>query len=137
MKKDEKSNLIYPELSYKIIGCCLKVHSSLGSHYQEKYYQRALEIEFNKQNICYEKELKAELMYDNESIGRYFLDFLIDKKIILELKVKEQITKKDIGQVLRYLCKNNLKLGIIVNFGNEKLESERIVNNKFAINSRL
>lgn len=136
MKKD-KNNLIEPELSYKLMGICFNVYNILGAKYQEKYYQRAVEVELKKEKISYQKEMPYKLEYKGESIGRYFFDFLIENKVILELKTVPSISKKDIGQLLRYLKESNLKLGIIVNFGKEKVEYKRIINNSRLIGENI
>ncbi|HVF69132.1 MAG TPA: GxxExxY protein [Xanthomonadales bacterium] len=127
------SNLVYPELSFKLVGILFEVHNELGNRYQEKYYQRAVEIAFKKQKIPYKKELEVSLTFDNESIGKYFLDFLIDDKIVLELKVKPILTKTDYKQVRAYLNSSKLKLGILANFYGNSLEYERILNSKVII----
>lgn len=126
----DKSNLIEPELSYQLVGICFAVHNALGPSYQEKYYQRAVEVELKKAKVPYQKEIKFNLNYSGTNIGRYYFDFLIDNKIVLELKVAPAISKKDIGQLLRYLRKSDLKLGILVNFGINKLEYKRIINSQ-------
>jgi len=136
MKKD-KNNLIEPELSYKLMGICFNVYNILGAKYQEKYYQRAVEVELKKEKISYQKEMPYKLEYKGESIGRYFFDFLIENKVILELKTVPSISKKDIGQLLRYLKESNLKLGIIVNFGKEKVEYKRTINNSRLIGENI
>lgn len=124
-----KSNkVIYPELSYDIVGILFKVHNELGNKYQEKYYQRAIEVELKNQNIKYSKEISVNLQYKNESIGRYSLDFLIEDKIILEVKAVPKVKPKDFKQVLAYLKSMNLKLGMIANFRPEKLTFHRILN---------
>lgn len=122
------TKIIYPELSYEIIGLLFKVHNELGNRYQEKYYQRAVEVKLKIKRIPYEKEIIVDLKIDNEKIGKYFLDFLIDKKIILELKAKPILTKNDYRQVKAYLRSTNLKLGILVNFYPESLQYERVLN---------
>ena len=72
--------IIYPELSFQIMGTLFKVQNKLGNTYQEKYYQRALEKEFKNSEISYSREHEVALSYEGESIGRYFLDFVIDGK---------------------------------------------------------
>ncbi len=128
------AKLIEPELSYKIVGICFKVHSELGCRYQEKYYQKALEIEFKNQGLKHEKELKVDLNYKNEKIGRYFLDFLIDGKIVLEIKTANYFHKDDIKQVVSYLKSKNLPLGILVNFKKDQLQFKRIINPEISNN---
>jgi GxxExxY protein len=122
------NKLIYPELSYKIVGILFKVHNELGNKYQEKYYQRAIEIELKNQNIKFVKEIPVDLEYEKEKIGKYFLDFLIDDKVVLEIKTIPRLRPRDFKQVLAYLKSINLKLGIIANFHSEQLTFHRILN---------
>jgi len=131
MKK--MSELIYPELSYKTMGVLFKIHRKLGSSYQEKYYQRAIEIEFSKEKIPYKREVLVKLDYENESIGRYFLDFVVEDKIALEVKTVPFMNKEYLNQVLAYLNATNLKLGIVVNFRTNRLTYKRLVNPRVKI----
>lgn len=120
--------MIYPELSYKIVGILFKVHSTLGRRYQEKYYQRAVEVALKEERIRFEKEIVVDLTFGETKIGKYMLDFLIEGKIILELKAKPKFEKEDFRQIMAYLKAKNLKLGILVNFMGEKLAYKRILN---------
>ena len=120
--------LIYPKLSYKLMGILFRVHRKLGSTYQEKYYQRAIEVEFQKEGLEYEKEFLIRLNYGDVSIGKYFLDFVIDKKIALEIKTVPFLNQEYLNQVLAYLNACNLKLGIITNFRTKRLTYKRLVN---------
>lgn len=120
--------LIYPELSYKLMGVLFKVQSKLGPRYQEKYYQRAIAIELGNQGILFERERLVPLNYEKEKIGKYFIDFVIDNKIALEIKSVDYFHRDFTSQVLAYLHAANLKLGIIANFNSEKLCYRRIVN---------
>ena len=121
------SELLYPELSYKVTGLLFKVHNKLGPTYQEKYYQRAIEEELKDANISYTRELPVEIGYDDKKFGRYSLDFLIDKKLVLEIKTVRYLHPKFIDQVLAYLNTLQLRLAIIANFKKDKLECKRII----------
>lgn len=122
------SELIYPELSFKIIGMIFKVYNNLGYGYQEKYYQKAIALDLNKENIKYEKELPVKLEYQGEKIGRYFIDFIIENKIVLELKIGSRVYQRDIKQTLTYLRTTGLKLGIIILISPSGIKHKRIVN---------
>ena len=124
------SKLIEPKLSYEIIGIAYKVFKELGFGYQEKYYQRAFEVELKGKGIKYKKENYIDLEYKNQKIGDYFLDFLIENKIIIELKTGEYFHNKDFSQIKAYLNKTGLKLGILILFGPKGVKFERILNNK-------
>lgn len=120
--------LIHPELSYILMGILFEVHNKLGTKYQEKHYQRAVEIKLNELKIPHRREEQVKIDFDNEELGEFFLDFVIDNKIILEIKRIWKITSDDVKQVLRYLKAKNLKLGIIVNFRHQRLEYRRVLN---------
>ena len=124
------SKVIYPELSYKIVGILYNVHTELGGKYQEKYYQRAVEKALLSEKIPFEKELMVDLSFKGEKIGKYFLDFLIEKKIVLELKATPFFHPDDFRQVLAYLKAKSLKLGILANFCGRKLVYKRILNSE-------
>jgi len=124
-----ESKVFEPELSYKIVGIAYKVFKELGFGYQEKYYQRAYELELSKDEIRYNKENLAVLEYSGENIGNYRLDFLIEGKIIVEIKVGERIYRRDFNQVKAYLKKTDLKLGIIILFSPKGVKFERVLQN--------
>lgn len=123
-----EKKIIYPKLSYKLMGVLFKVHNNLGSSYKEKYYQRAIEEELRLQNIPFEKEKEIRIGYGNKGIGKYYLDFVIDGKIALEVKAVPFFKKDYLNQVLTYLDAAKLKLGIVANFRTERLTYRRLVN---------
>jgi len=124
----QRKDLIYPELCYQIVGALFEIFKQVGGGYKEKYYQNMVAVELKNRNLLYKKELFVPLIYKEEKIGSYFLDFLIEDKIILELKAKEDFSRKDIEQILSYLKKNNLKLGILAYFTKSGVKYKRIVN---------
>ena len=133
VKRINANELIYPELSYKLMGVLFKVHRRLGNSYQEKYYQRAIEVELKKENIPYKREVLVKLDYGDESIGRYFLDFVIDDKIALEVKTVPILKQEFLNQVLAYLNVANFKLGIVANLRTNRLTYKRLVNPRVKI----
>lgn len=130
---ESANKIIYPELSYKIMGVLFKVHNKLGPKYQEKYYQRAIELELKKQGISFQREKLVRLDYEGESIGRYFIDFVIEGKIALEIKSVEFFKRDFTAQVLGYLDALSLKLGIIANLNGDRLRYKRFINPKVKI----
>lgn len=120
--------IIYPQLSYQLMGILFKVHNKLGSAYQEKYYQRAIKKELGYQSIPFEQEKLIKLTYEDEKIGNYFLDFVVDGKIVLEIKAVPFIRREWTNQVVAYLVSTDLPLGIIANFRTPKLTYKRIIN---------
>lgn len=127
-KNLRRIDLIYPELSYKIIGCAFDVYNSLGSGHHERYYQRALAESFSRQNLNFSQQVNFPLKYKEKIIGRNFLDFLVDNKIIVEIKKGEHYSKTHIDQVMEYLKLSKLNLAILINFGSQGVISKRIVN---------
>lgn len=122
--------IIYPDLSYKIIGILFDVYNELGSGYQEKYYQKALSIRFEKGKFKFKEQLKIDLSFDGRKIGNYFIDFLIENKIVLEIKVANRFYSRHINQVKAYLTSKGLKLGILSLFTNNGIRYKRILNSK-------
>lgn len=117
--------VIYPELSYKITGLLFEVHNELGRFRREKYYGDLLEIKLKEVGMKYERE---KTLPSNERRILERVDFLVDDKILAELKAKKFITKEDYFQMMNYLKAMNLKLGLIANFRNTYLKPKRIVN---------
>ena len=122
------TDLIYKEENYKIIGICMEVHRNLGKGFLEIVYKDALEYEFKKNNIPYNRERAYEISYKEITLPhKYFADFLVYEKIILEVKAVNGIIDEFIKQTLNYLAASKCKLGMIVNFGEDSLEYKRIV----------
>ena len=123
-----KSELLYPELSYKIAGLLFKVHNNLGRFCREVQYGNLLEKELKIVNLSYEREkvLPIEIIDEKDSSNK--VDFCIENKILLDLKAKKFITKEDYFQMIRYLKFSGLKLGLIVNFRSSYLKPKRIIN---------
>lgn len=118
---------IRDDLTYKIIGCAMKVHSVLGNGFQEVIYQRALAIEMEKQGLHFERELEMPLFYDNQSIGSRRVDFLVEQKVMVELKALTQLEDVHLAQGLNYLVAYKVDLGLLLNFGAQSLEVKRLL----------
>lgn len=128
MNTNDTKKIIYPELSYKLCGLFYKVHNKLGRFCKEKTYADALQLELREEEISFIREKKSEIFYNGDQINYGFCDFLIDGKIVIELKARPFITKDDYYQLLRYLKQENIKLGLLVNFRNKYLKPKRIAN---------
>ena len=131
MNVNTANSLIYPELSYKITRVLFLVHNELGRYCSEKQYADKIEFHLKKLSIKYEREKILEISFEGEKSGRNKIDFLIENKVILEIKAKTIITKEDYYQVRRYLKALNLKLGILVNFRDNFLRPKRVLNSSF------
>jgi GxxExxY protein len=120
-----KEEYKYSEITAKIIGCAMKVHSTLGNGFQEIIYQRALEIEMGKQNLSFEREKEMPIFYDSYEIGTRRVDFFVEEKIMVELKAITQLEKVHLAQALNYLEAYKMEVGLLINFGGTKLEFKR------------
>lgn len=127
--------MLHKKLSYDIIGCAMRAHTYLGKGYQEKVYQRALELEFQMAGIKYEREKSMEIIYRNgDSIGGRRVDFLVEEKIMVELKGVANLTDDDKMQTNNYCRIYNLPFGLLINFGAPSLQYHRIYNLEHPIN---
>lgn len=121
----KQPKLIYEDLTYKIRGSIFKVYNELGFGHRESVYRKALAIEFSKQEIPHKEEPRLEIKYDGVSVGVYVPDFLIDDKVIIEIKSVEFLPKEAEKQLVYYLKRTSYRLGFLVNFGAGRLEIKR------------
>lgn len=126
--KNTMKEIIYPDECYKIVGILFGVFKSLGYGLREKDYQEAVAKSLGENNIPFKEQAVANLLINGKSIRKYYLDFLINDKIVLEIKAKEKFYRDNIAQVYSYLKSTNLKLGIIANFTTRGVQFKRIVN---------
>jgi len=123
------TNILFKEESYRIIGACMEVHKKLGTGFLESVYSEALELEFKKVNIPYEREKKLPVFYDNQPMKKYFkADFVCFNAIIIELKATKFLIEVDHRQTVNNVKATKFKLGLLVNFGTPSLTYQRIVN---------
>ncbi len=123
-----RTDLLYPELSYKITGIMFSVFNTLGFGYKEKYYQRALCEEFQRLGIKYREQIIIPVLFKEIIIGKQILDFLIEDKIILEIKRGNRFSQHDITQVISYLKSAKLHLAILARFCSKGVVFKRIIN---------
>ena len=126
MNTNEKE-ILYKDLSYRIIGLAIEVHNKLGYGFLEKVYENALMILFGREGINAKQQAPITVYFEGEVAGEYFADILVEDEIILELKALERIADVHKAQALNYLKETGLLLAIIINFGKKKLEYERLV----------
>lgn len=120
--------VIYKDESYSIIGKCMEIHNNLGPGFLEVVYKDALEYEFKKNGIPFQREKEFEVTYKDTILPhKFYADFVVFDKIILEVKAVDRIHKAFIAQAINYLAVSGLKLAIIVNFGEMQLASKRIL----------
>ena len=129
----ENDKVIYKELSYKIVGVLFNVYNELGYGYQEKYYERAVARCFDETCISYERQASFLIKFHGEIIGRYFIDFIVDNKIVLELKRGNYFSQKNIEQIKGYLAATDLKLAILAHFTSNGVKIFRAFNPNYKL----
>jgi GxxExxY protein len=129
---------IKDDLTYKIIGCAMKVHNILGNGFQEVIYQRALAIELGNANVNFVREQEMPIFYDGQDIGTRRVDFLVEDEVLVELKALIKMEDVHLAQGLNYLVAYNLDKGLLINFGAQSLEVKRLRHpkNRQKLNSR-
>ena len=125
----------HEDLTHKIIGCAMKVHTVLGSGFQEVIYQRALSIEMKKQNLYFGREIEMAIFYDEVEIGTRRVDFFVEGTIMVELKAVSNLNDLHLAQATNYLEAYNLPVGLLINFGSKSMEFKRVYNVKHTDNS--
>ncbi|MBI4946219.1 MAG: GxxExxY protein [Bacteroidetes bacterium] len=130
MKQPEvrKKDLLYPELSYQIVGCSFEVFKALGYGHPEKIYQKAMAVLFKERGIAHKEQVYIPFKFHDKIIDKKFLDFIVDEKVVVELKKNFHFSKAHIDQVVKYLRESNCKLAILINFGKEGVTFKRIIN---------
>jgi GxxExxY protein len=114
------------ELTYKIIGCALKVHNTLGNGFQEVIYQRCLAIELERSGIVFGREIEQPILYEGIDVGTRRADFIVENKVIVELKAVIKLEDVHLAQAKNYLTAYNFETGLLINFGGASLEHKRI-----------
>lgn len=115
-------------LTHKIIGCAMKVHTALGSGFQEVIYQRALAMEMTKQKLRYQREQEMPTVFDGRAIGTRRVDFFVEDTIMVELKALAKLEDVHLAQSMNYCQAYNLPMGLLINFGGRSLEFRRVYN---------
>jgi GxxExxY protein len=121
----------YSELTGKVIGCSMEVHKFLGSGFQEVIYQRSLAIELEQCGIRFAREFDMPIFYKGQQVGLRRVDFLVENKLSVELKAIKLLEDLQMAQALNYLEAYNLEIGLLINFGSQKLEFKRLLNPRF------
>jgi len=121
--------LKYKDITKKIIGASFDVHSFLGNGFQEVIYQRALAWEMSQRNLDYAREISQDIFYKElpEPIGRRRADFVVENKVLVELKAVIQMDDAHLAQTLNYLKAYKLKVGLLINFGSKSLTFKRLI----------
>jgi GxxExxY protein len=122
-----KEEYKHSDITSKIIGCAMKVHSTLGNGFQEIMYSRALAIEMPKAGLYFEREMEVPIHYEGEEIGIRRVDFFVEGKVMVELKAITLLEKVHLAQALNYLEAYKMEIGLLINFGETSLKFHRII----------
>jgi GxxExxY protein len=122
-----EEKLLYKELSYKIVGLAMTVHSELGYGFLERVYENALMVLFEENQISAQQQVPVKVQFHSRIVGDYVADIVVEDCIILELKAADRIAEIHKAQTLNYLKATQFRLGLLLNFGKHKLEHERLI----------
>jgi len=121
------TEILYKELSYKVVGCAMEVHKELGPGFLESVYEAAMVVELEKQGIQFALQTQFPVIYNGVLVKHFIADMVIANEIVVELKAISKIGNIEKAQVINYLKATGLKLGLLINFGQTSLQFERIV----------
>ena len=122
-----KEEVLYKDLSYKLVGCFYEVYNNLGSGFKEEIYQKALEVELERQKINFDSNKRLSILYKEKIVGRYEPDFIIEDKILVEIKAIPEMSSSFEKQLYYYLKATKYKIGYLVNFGSKEIDIRRRV----------
>lgn len=122
--------LEYEALTARVIGCSMKVHTAMGPGFPEIIYQRCLRQELVESGIAFEQEKELDIYYNAQRVGSRRVDFLIEEKVLIELKAVTELCPAHIVQALNYLKSHHLRVGLLINFGSHRLTFRRVVRSK-------
>jgi len=123
------------ELTYKINGCAMKVHNTLGNGFQEVIYQRCLAIELERAGLSFAREQEHTIFYDGINVGTRRADFVVEEKVIVELKAVINLEDVHLAQAKNYVVAYDFPIGLLINFGAVSLQFKKVFNKKYQINN--
>ncbi|MCO6495986.1 MAG: GxxExxY protein [Bacteroidetes bacterium] len=118
----------YDDVTYKINGCAMKVHNTLGNGFQEVIYQRCLAIELEKAGLEFSRELEQDIFYEGKHVGTRRADFVVGNEIIVELKAIINLEDVHLAQAKNYVVAYDKPIGLLINFGSNSLQFKKIFN---------
>ncbi|MDD5071724.1 MAG: GxxExxY protein [Patescibacteria group bacterium] len=128
MNQEEDSEVLYKDLSYKIVGILYEVYNELGCGYPEKIYENAIAKSLLENGINYKRQAPYRIMFYGETIGRNYIDFIIEDIIVLEIKRGDYFSRKNIEQIKKYLAVTGMKLAILAHFTSNGVKIFRAFN---------
>jgi len=131
-KQDRKMNgMNLNEITYKINGCAMKVHNILGNGFQEVIYQRSLAIEMGRAGLNFGREIEQTIYYDGIEVGTRRADFVVENRIVVELKAIINLEDVHLAQAKNYVVAYDFPIGLLINFGATTLQFKKVFNPKY------
>ncbi len=121
------------EITYKINGCAMKVHNTLGNGFQEVIYQRCLAIELELAGLCFGREIEQEIYYNGTRVGTRRADFIVENQVIVELKALIHLEDVHLAQAKNYVVAYDFPIGLLINFGSTSLQFKKVFNPKYKL----
>ena len=118
------------EITYKINGCAMKVHNTLGNGFQEVIYQRCLAIELERAGLIFGREVNQSIYYDGIKVGTRRADFVVENQVVVELKAIINLEDVHLAQAKNYVVAYNFAIGLLINFGATSLQFKKVYNSK-------
>ena len=130
------------ELTYKVIGCAMKVHNTIGPGFQEVIYQRCLAIELERAGLSFQREQEQTVYYENIEVGTRRADFIVEEKLVVELKAIVKLEDVHLAQAKNYTVAYDFPLGLLINFGSQSMQHKLLFNPKYhpnpnSVNSKI
>ncbi|MBX2894523.1 MAG: GxxExxY protein [Cyclobacteriaceae bacterium] len=119
------------DITYKIIGCAMKVHNTLGNGFQEVIYQRCLAIELERSGLSFGREIEQSIFYEGIDVGTRRADFVVEEKVIVELKAIINLEDVHLAQAKNYVVAYDFPTGLLINFGSTSLQYKKVFNPKY------
>ena len=116
----------HSDITEKIIGCAMQVHSALGNGFQEVIYQRSLEIEMKMHGLQFHREYEMDIFYKGYKVGKRRADFFVENAVMVEIKAITKLEDVHLAQAINYLEAYNMEVGLLINFGTRSLEFKRV-----------
>jgi len=129
-----KQEFTIDEITYKINGCAMKVHNTLGNGFQEVIYQRCLAIELERSGLNFGREIEQTIYYDGIDVGTRRADFIVEGKVIVELKALINLEDVHLAQAKNYVVAYDFPIGLLINFGSTSLQFKKVFNKKYQTN---
>lgn len=122
--------LLYAEVTRQVIGCAFEVVNELGAGYLESVYEKALQLALRQKGLAAVAQKPIKVMFRGECVGDFYADLLVEGKVIVEIKAVKAIAPEHQAQIINYLNATGIEVGLLINFGNPKLEYKRFTRRK-------